>query len=433
MGADLTMLDHPMRRVLNDEVHARPSDIVPTPSRITYVAHLSGDRRSGSGNRQPLADLLESLGGTAPKEDSNHLTINFGDLRLRFERHTEFCRYAFLRDAKGAEPFSYAPLEGVPVEWLESLQGDLLVAIQMHVAEIANEAIDTESLSTRYFSGNALTGGMIAGGQGAGLSDLRIHDDGFSRILLLNRRMPPAQTGRYVQRLLEIETYRMMALLALPMAQDLLPRLDLTEQELASIGDALMDTGLDEERALLQRLTKIAAGNQSWHATSDFRFTAAGAYYDLVLQRIQELREERISGLQTFEEMMTRRLTPAIKTTRAVARRQQSIVLRLARSTQLLSTRIDVERQLQNQSILESVNHRLKSQLRLQATVEGISVAAVTYYVVGLIRIIADGLQERGWPVDPGMVTAMSVPVVAGIVFYLVRRIRRRISDESDP
>jgi uncharacterized membrane-anchored protein len=248
---------------------------------------------------------------------------------------------------------------------------------------------------------------------------------------VLNEAMPDAQTGRYVQRLMELETYRMMALLALPVAQGLFPKLNSSERELAAINESMVDSAVEQERALLQRLTILAAGNESRHAASDFRLSAAIAYYDIVLQRNVELREDRIIGTQTFSEFATRRLTPAIKTCRTVAERQQSLVARMARATQLLSTRIDVERQRQNSLILASLNRRMESQLRLQATVEGISVAAVTYYLVGLVGTLADNLAKQGLPINPSILRIVAIPLIAGGVYFFVRRIRHGIASEG--
>jgi uncharacterized membrane-anchored protein len=215
--------------------------------------------------------------------------------------------------------------------------------------------------------------------------------------------MSEAQAGRVMQRLLEIETYRMMALLALPVAQQLVPELDNDESELEAIGEALISAETQSEKGLLDRLTVLAANTQHRQLRTNYRFAAADAYYEIVLQRINELRESRIPGLQTFHEFTTRRLTPAIKTCRAASARQQSILEQMARATKLLSTRIDIDRQLQNQSLLASMNRRVKAQLRLQATVEGLSVAAVTYYVVGLVGMLADGLNSLNIPADPAL------------------------------
>lgn len=429
--SSFTELDHPQRHYLNDEVHARPSDSMSTPSRVTYIVNKFGANASGDEEWQRLALLISRLGGTEPAKNIKHVTAQFAAFRLRWERHTEFSRYAFIYPDDGNLPFTRSPLEDIPEDWLESLRDDLMVAVHLHLLELPEEGLDVQALSSLYFDGATLIGAMIADSHAAALTDFRIQDDGFTRYLVLNESMPDARAGRYVQRLFELETYRMMALLSLPVAQDLFPELNKSEQELAAINEALVDAEAEDDGELLERLTILAAVNQGRHAATNFRFAASEAYYDLVVQRNEELREQRIPGIQTFTEFTTRRLTPAIKTCRAVARRQQLLVSRMARSTQLLSTRIDVERQRQNQSLLKSVNQRLKSQLQLQATVEGISVAAVTYYVVGLVGIVASGFEDRGLPVNASIVTAIAVPIIAGTTFYFVRKIRMNVSDEE--
>ena len=182
---------------------------------------------------------------------------------------------------------------------------------------------------------------------------------------------------------------------------------------------------------MLERLTRLSATSQHRHLRSNYRFAAADAYYEIVLQRIHELRETRIPGLQTFEEFTTRRLAPAVKTYRAVSKRQQSILEQMARATKLLSTRIDIARQRQNQSLLASMNRRVKTQLRLQATVEGLSVAAVTYYISGLINLLAKGLVDAGLSISPTIVTGVSIPIIAALVYAAVRRLKKKISAEE--
>ena len=81
--------------------------------------------------------------------------------------------------------------------------------------------------------------------------------------------------------------------------------------------------------------------------------------------------------------------------------------------------------QRQNQSLLASMDRRGKAQLRLQETVEGLSVAAVTYYLVGLIGTMVDSI---GLHDHKGPIVGVAIPVVAVILFLGVRRMRRRIS-----
>ncbi len=431
MSGKSQRFDHPLRHALNDEVHARPPDDLATPSTLCYIARMIKRGEDPDVEIGRVNELLRHFGQAEIDSGTRHASAQLDDMRLRWERHTEFARYAFIRASEGGPPFAAAPAAGIPSDWLGKLQGDVIAATDVSIIPMKEDSLSLNKLSQGLFSGNPLIGSQIADGRAVAVTDFRLSDNGFMKLLVLNDAMPDAQTGRYVQRLLEIDTYRLMALLALPVAQSLAPVLNRSEEELVTIYESLVNAEECDETELLNRLTYLATENQQRHARSDYRFAAANAYYEIVLQRISELREVRISGVQTFDEFTTRRLTPAIKTCRTVFDRQQSLVLRMARATQLLSTRIDVDRQHQNQQLLASMDRRAKSQLRLQATVEGLSVAAVTYYVVGLITIMAEGLQSSGLSLSPAMAAAVSIPVVAGIAFYGVRRIRRKISEED--
>jgi uncharacterized membrane-anchored protein len=219
----------------------------------------------------------------------------------------------------------------------------------------------------------------------------------------------------------------MMALMTLPVARGLGPFLGASEKELAEITSAMVDAPPAAEPALLARLTKLEAEIQSRNADNNFRFTAAAAYYDLVERRIRELREGRFEGVQTFREFTERRLVPAVSTVRTVATQLESLSERVGRATQSLATRTAITRERQNQALLETMARRAKMQLRLQQTVEGLSVAAIGYYVVGLVGYAAKGLKGIGVKVDPDVVMALAIPVVIGALAYGLNRIRRRL------
>lgn len=425
-------VEHEWRRELNDEVHARPPDSLRTPSSICYIARLpKRDPLSGEG-KDLLGDLLRRFGQERPDRGTNHFTTTLDERRLRWERHTEYNRYTFVAGDAGKQSSFDWPGKCIPEDWLKEMQGEVLVGVKALVIgpEAREKSID--ELSADYFNGNTLIGSHIADDNAIALTDFRIQEDGFSRLLLINEDMSEQQTGRVMQRLLELETYRMMALLALPLARELAPTLDEDETELAAVGEALVDADSHHEQDWLDRLTRLSASSQVRHQRSNYRFAASDAYYEIVLQRIDELRETRIQGVQTFAEFTIRRLTPAVNTYRAVSQRQRSVLEQMARATKLLSTRIDVSRQQQNQSLLESMNRRAKTQLRLQTTIEGLSVAAVTYYVVGLIGTLAKGVASMGVPMNLTIVTAASIPFVAGLAFFGIHRLRTKISREEE-
>jgi uncharacterized membrane-anchored protein len=416
--------NHPQRALINDEVHARPSSPVHTPVRVSYLALLSG-WSSRDAEWQHVCALATRFYKAPPAPGANHYNADFGPFRLVWERHTEFARYTFVVPGLGPGTASTALAE-VPTDWVQALPGQTLVAA--HVTLITRETAP-EPVAKELFGSNVLIGCSIAGGAATTWTDFRIQADGFSRLLIQDLGMTPTQAGRNLQRLLEIETYRMMALLALPVARELTPVLARYERELAEITASLAaDGAVVDEPVLLERLTRLEAEIENREAENHYRFNAAAAYYDLVQTRITELRETRIEGLQTFREFTERRLAPAMNTCRAVAARQESLSQRVSRATQLLSTRVDLTRERQNQAVLASLDNRARQQLRLQATVEALSIAAVSYYIVGLIGFLAKGAKALGLLGNPDLVQGLSVPVVLVAAAVVIRKIRRVVT-----
>ena len=157
-------------------------------------------------------------------------------------------------------------------------------------------------------------------------TDFQLHGAGASRYLIKDSALTPGQAGRTVQRLLEIETYCMMALLALPVAREVGARLASMETALSdAAGTSKTLVGVAEERALLGRLTVLSAEIEAISSRTSYRFGAAQAYHKIVRRRIESLREERIEGTQTIGDFMGRRLTPAMRTRKSVHERQEAI------------------------------------------------------------------------------------------------------------
>ncbi len=419
--------EHPQRMLLNNEVHARPPEALEAPCRISYLA-LMLDPTSWEAGWQAVCTLAERYGAVPPPAGSNHYIADLGPFRVKWERHTEFLRYTFIVPGAGDDPFADPAINSVPAHWLANLPGKVMVAA--HVAllppahKLAAPEQDPVTLATQVFARSQLVGSNVAGGAAVAFTDFRVQADGFSRFLLLDRGMTPWQAGRVVQRLLEIDTYRLMALLALPVAQGLAPVIARCEREVAEITAGMVTAAEVDEPVLLDRLTRLAAEIDSRQADNLYRFSAAVAYDELVQRRIAELREVRISGLQTWQEFTDRRLAPAMNTCRSVAGRQEELSRRVARATQLLATRVGVTREQQNQSLLAGVNRRVRMQLRLQSTVEGLSIAAVTYYIVGLVGYFAKAARAAGVRVDADIAMGVAIPVVGGLMYLALRKTR---------
>lgn len=416
--------NHDQRFELSNEVHARPPEPLTAPVKLSCVA-LVTDWPYRDEDRDVVAELTSRYGATPPGPGVKHYSVDLQDFRLIWERHTEFTRYTFVARGDDEGPFSPAAIDAAPAEWVERLPGKLIVAANAAMINEAGEISDYNDFSRRYFSGQALIGSHVTGGAATALTDFRIHNDGASRFLILNKTMSPWHAGRIVQRLLEIETYRVMALLALPVAQRLTPNLRSWESELSEVTAAMTKAADADEPEMLDRLTTLQAAIELSHTQSQFRFNAAAAYHALVQRRIGELREDRLIGMQTFQEFIERRMAPAMSTCEAADSRQAALSERVDRAAQLLSTRVDMSLEKQNQAVLESMNRRAELQLRLQQTVEGLSIAAITYYVVGVIGYMAKGLETAGMGVNADVIMGASSPAVLALAAFGVWRARK--------
>jgi len=230
------------------------------------------------------------------------------------------------------------------------------------------------------------------------------------------------RVGRIVQRLCEIETYRAMSMLGLIRARELGAALNRLDPRLTNL---MADLNAEDRRPddALHDLLNIAADLENLAVSVSFRFGATLAYEAIVNQRIEALREERIAARQTFGEFMMRRYDPAMRTVKSTDTRLKSMGERAQRAAELLRTRVDVQRSAQNQDLLASMDRRADLALRLQHTVEGLSVVAISYYAVSLAGYVAAPFAEN-LGLEKPYAMALLTPIVVALVWLAVRRIR---------
>lgn len=416
--------DHPDRYLAANEVHARPNLALNTPERASYVAVVVAlDQRERE--LRHVQSLCERFGAPPPAAGVSHFIGALGPFRLKWERHGEFSAYTVFAPGQISEDFGELATNLLPEDWLSQIPGKTVMAAHAKLLPASETPMNADALSAQ-FGGSVVIGAEIASGAGFVYTDFVIQQDGFVRFLLLDRSFTPHQAGRVMQRLFEIEVYRVLALLALPIARREAPQVQAIEQAMDVLTDAMAREDRGDE-TLLTELTALAARVESVSAATQYRFSASRAYYDLLLARVAELREGRLSGLQTIEEFMARRLAPAMATCESMARRLNKLSDSVARASGLLTTRVGIVRETQNKSLLQSMDRRAQLQLRLQSTVEGLSVAAITYYVVGLVGYGAKAVHAAGVAVNTDLVVGIAIPVVAVVVAFAVRLIKRRI------
>jgi len=418
---------HPLRAALHNEIHARPPEAMNAPLAISHIVMVC-DAAQREASRSHVAALLRDHHLPQPDAQSTHIRMDIGPFRIRWELHTEFVTYTFTRALEAAgfgEREPAAALEAVPQDWLAALPGHCLASLHLWV--LPTKTFGNDSLVKHVLHEDTLVASTVADGHGEVYTDFAIHADGFARMVLLVGGMTPRRLGRLVQRLLEIETYRMVALLGLPAAREAAAVLAFAERELAELAESIRAAARDDEPQLLDRLTRLAGQVESQYAATHSRFSASAAYFELLDKRIDDIAESRLAGMQTIREFMDRRLTPARSTCEWATRRQDALSQRVSRISNLLRTRVEIEQQQSAQALLATMNQRQDLQLKLQSTVEGLSVAAITYYIVGLVGYLAKGVQKIGWPFSSESTMAVAIPMVAGAVWWSLRQLHHTI------
>lgn len=425
------MKHHPLRTDLHDEVHTRPRPQVRAPEVVSHLSVLHHERHERPAPVR-LAAWCAEHGLAPPAAGQSHFDAQLGTARVKWERHGEFDDFnVYAQGCDLQQPFAPNEADALLRRLVGDDEGEVIAALRIAIVPAGPEGFDLAH-AERLIGSTHLVGSAISDKDAALFSDFRLDADGFGRFLIIDQETNPSQMGRAVQRVIEMESYRMMAMLAFPEARDLARELDRAERELAGLVARLDVAPGSEEPELLRDLTGLSATIEQLSTYSLFRLSAARAYSTLVRQRGADLRQSRLPGLQTVSEFLDRRFEPAMAYCQSVGTRLGAASERVARASGLLRTRVEFEREQQNQGMLAAMNRRAAMQLRMQETVEGLSVAAISYYATGLVGYLFKALHDAGLPINPGMASGIAVVPIVIIVALGLRATRRRVMQSAD-
>ncbi len=423
-----TLEDHPLRYALANELHARPFPPLEPPSRAAFVAIKRPEDAAARDRETDLAhlcDLLDRFGAQHPQPGATHWYGQIGNHHLKWESHTEFVTYTVFGRGTAETPFDSRTFDVFPQDWLSEAPGVRITSALIRVEGQAGDAGIAEKLD-RWFVPESLAVSRVVDDGAIVAGDFRIDPGGHMRFAVFARPgLGSRRLGRIAQRLSEIETYKSMSMLGFARVRELAPRMGAIDRQLTQLMGEM--TGEDSRPdAVLGSLLKISSELETLAARTSFRFGATRAYETLVHERIRVLREERFEGRQTFNEFMVRRYDPAMRTVKAAEHRLHGMAERAMRAADLLRTQVDVERSAQNQALLASMDRRSDLQLRLQRTVEGLSVVAISYYAVNLCLYLL-GPVEKALELSKTVLAAGVTPVVVLCVWLMIRRIHRKM------
>ncbi len=420
--------DHPLRYKLTNELHARPFPSLGVPCTAVFLAIKQPHDAVGRDRAKDLdhlCKLLDRHGAAHPQPGATHYSGKIGRHHLKWEQHTEFVTYTVFTSGLSARAFDPAEFEVFPEDWLQEAPGVRITSALVRIGETPAKEVLREKLG-EWFVPESLAASAVLDGAAVIATDFRINPAGHMRMAVFVEPGTGARrVGRIVQRLCEIETYKSMSMLGFSRARGLSANLGAQDTSLTQLmGNIRKEDEAPEET--LDKLLQVSAELENMIAENAFRFGATGAYEAIVHQRIEVLREERVDGRQTFREFMMRRYDPAMRTVTSTQKRLHELSERAARAGDLLRTKVDVARSAQNQALLESMDRRADLALRLQETVEGLSVVAISYYALSLAAYLA--YPVAGWiGISKGELTAILVLPVVLAVWGMVRRIKRKM------
>lgn len=349
--------------------------------------------------------------------------VEIGGINLVWERHTEFATYTLLRPGRFDTPFGIEQLEPVQSLVLADMPGAVVRATQ--IAFISGDAADPILAELdRWFVQEAMICCEVADGLATVISDFRLNTDGFGRLLVRDHGLERDEPAQLLMRLQELGNYRNMALLGLPIAQRLTPTVSELEARLAELTHAVAERKSQDDQ-LLDELSFLSDELARLLAETRYRMSATRAYGQISMDRLASLKIGPLRGYQTLADFTERRLIPALRTCESFSARLDDLSQRAAWTSELLRTRIDIALATQNRDLLSSMDRRTHLQLRLQQTVEGLSVVAISYYLVALISYLIEPVAG----LDHGMAKAAAVPIVLGAVALVLMRLRRHLTE----
>lgn len=416
--------DHPLRTSLTNELHARPFPAVTAPARIGFLvlkAEHNAVGRDAEADHRALQTLTDHYGLPAPDARARHYWADLPNAGLKWEHHTEVTTYTVIRSGLAA-PFDGSAFDVLPKTWSDGAPHPQLTSMLIEVLPWQDED-EIESYLAQHFETESLVASYVLDGSALIAGGFRMDQAGHMRFCIFVRSgTGPRRIGRIAQRLCEIETYKSLSMLGFARARRITPDLVALDEALTSL---LAEIDTREADDALAELLDIAAQIERHASGVSFRFSATEAYEPIVLQRIDALRESRFRGRQSLREFMLRRYDPAMRTVQSTQRKLNRMSERASNAAQLLRTRVDVHRSAQSQALLVSMDRRADAQLRLQKTVEGLSVVAISYYAVSLAGYVLAPI-AKALHLDKATLMAICAVPIVGAVWWTVRRIRKK-------
>lgn len=416
----MSFTEHPLRRWAVDEMRLRRFAPVSSHCDIYQVVRLIEQGERAAEDRWLINDRPDFNEWTlAPRHGSGQTSSG---IYFIWERHTEATTLTLIF------PHDASPTVKMPyIKWLEEWPGGVVRATQITVMPNADD-IDAQLQSSGISKQE-----MVCCDINAGLriwSDFSIHGDGYGRLIVTAGDVGDGERGRIIQRVQELGNYRNLALLGFPTVQQYGPQVDALEQQLSEHAKRVSMSN-DDDETLLTELATISSELEVIRSATGFRLSATAAYAEVAADRLASLNVQTVANYQSLTDFTERRLVPASRTCSVFRQRLTHIAERISGVMHTLDVQIDSRIKTQNLGLMQSMERSTQLQLRLQTLVEGLSVIAAAYYLVGLIAYVSKGV--AAFPSGARyeiFVGAITLPVIL-LIYIFVRHLRHKVLKET--
>jgi len=409
---------HPDRDAVLGELHARPIDLVEAGIRVRRLI-LVVEPRSGVIRQamERFAAFAAEHGFDLADPQARQSTFSTGPRTVTWEFHTEFITVTWTSSLEDEENWP----DDIGLKAL----GDAKLVGGTRIDVIAEEVLPQGLLNS--FAPASLSAAAVEGGKAQVATDFVPDPDGFIRFEFASGGLTPFRRSITLRRLLEVETYRTMALLALPMARTFSPVLRAVETELESpIEDLGEAVSAEDIRQRLNGLHDLSVRGGQISERLGYRFAASKAYGAILHSRLEKLRETALGQGSSLTSFIGNRVDPALETYQAINKRISVLFTKIERGIELLNLRIGLDMQTQNSEVLSTIAETSQSQFRLQRTVEGLSTIAITYYLLGILGYaFAAPIETLHW--DKTLVLSIAAPFAFIGVWLFMRAIRKQV------
>lgn len=428
---------------LHKDFHSLTKGRLSCPAHIHHVSYLIDDEEHSTvGIENEIKCLVGGMKidpDTIIKGDSYGAgcrTLDNGDIYiLRWEIHSEYYNYQFwYLPADREKCLSFGELETeiptLPVCFLGTKVTALDIIITDDPAYSKPERI-------QELLGDTIYANRVMGTDIRIMTNYRPDKRNRERYLVTtgNEAVLMDRIEQVVENIGQTENYYHLLLLPLPDYFTKLNTVGIIEKRVAERTEritATMETAAGEDMEVwLKDLTSELSQIHNLNERLRHRFSATFHYDKLYNRALDDWHAEPLEHYEPLRNVLNRKTEMITDDYHRLIQRVDASEKSIADLISVLRTRIDLILQRQNLEMLEGMHATAKHQVKLQETVEGLSIIVISYYLTGLAGYVFKAM-EKAWGLNSSLATGIFVPIAILFSLFMTWKFKKAMEREKN-